>query len=86
MDKNTFWSQTAPSYDLVDYDEHSEDIEQICNRVIYPEDATTSYAIVSFDDEDESEKPVIEVMVFHTANVEQKDLKEKKFQFFRRKK
>ncbi|OBT07888.1 hypothetical protein A9264_05305 [Vibrio sp. UCD-FRSSP16_10] len=85
MDKNTFWSQTAPSYDLLDYDDESQEHEIAHHRVRIQEDNfTTSYTVVSF--EDEEDEPVIEVRFFRTANVEQKDLREKKFHWFSRKK
>lgn len=85
MDKNTFWSQTAPSYELLDYDDGLQGHDEVHHRVrIHEDNFSTSYTIVSF--EDEEDEPVIEVRVFRTANVEQKDLREKKFHWLSRKK
>ncbi|WP_299807804.1 hypothetical protein [uncultured Shewanella sp.] len=84
MDKNTFWSQTAPSYDLLDYDDEPLKF-RLPKNVRQPDESfTATYTVVSFDDE--ADEPVVEVRVFRTASVELKDLREKKFHWFSRKK
>jgi len=85
MDKNTFWSQTAPSsYDLLEDDDDSLERRSQANVRQSDENFTSTYTVVSF--EDEADDPVIEVRVFRTASVELKDRRERKFHWFSRKK
>ena len=84
MDKNTFWSQTAPSYDLLEYDDDSLERQSRENIRESDENFTSTYTVVSF--EDEADEPIIEVRIFRTASVELKDRREKKLHWFSRKK
>ncbi|NVP03205.1 hypothetical protein HWA77_23645 [Photobacterium damselae subsp. damselae] len=84
MDKNTFWSQTAPSYDLLEYDDESSEIRAAATARHADENFSLKYTVVSFDDEEDD--PVIEVRVFRTASVELEDRRERKFHWFNRKK
>lgn len=83
MDKNTFWSQTAPAYDLLEYDDESSKL-QVAAAHHADESFSLKYTIVSFDEEEDD--PVIEVRVFHTARVELEDRRERKFHWFNKKK
>lgn len=79
MDKNTFWSHTAQSYELIDDSDTAR-----TNILDRDTDISTIYHIITVDDE--IEEPFIEVRVFRTAEVEVKDRRERKFHWLNRKK
>ena len=81
MDKNTFWSHTAPSYELIDYDDNADFMQHEIRGHISTTSADFKItAIGGF-----REEPAIEVRVFHTAKVEYKDRREKSFNWLNKK-
>lgn len=88
MDRNTFWSHTAPSYELIESGNsnsncnvHSlrgeERSPQLFNSI-----STTYYHIEASSTDD---RPLVTVRVFHTVDVDHEDRRERKFKLFNKK-
>lgn len=77
MNKNTFWSHTAPSYELIDDDQGVDCINQ-CQKGLAD---TTSSISLNAKVGCEGDEVFIEIRVFHTASVDSLDRREKKFIF-----
>lgn len=83
MDRNTFWSHTAPSYEKTDCNDDDQ-VSLIEQSTEVPHVVTSStiihYHITTADSD--SEDPSIEVRFFQTASVEHKDQRERKLNWF----
>lgn len=83
MDRNTFWSHTAPSYELIESDDSCENVYSLSGdegeQRLWSSSSTTHYHIEALPSDDQ---PSITVRVFHTIDVEHEDRREKKFKWF----
>lgn len=86
MDRNTFWSHTAPSYELIESDNSNRNVHSLRGEERSPQllnsISTTNYHIDASSTDD---RPLVTVRVFHTVDVDHEDRRERKFKLFNKK-
>lgn len=87
MDRTTFWSHTAPSYESIDSSESLDDALSTHHENRECDSSSSYHSIIHYHIEsiELDEEPSITVRVFHTIDVEHEDRREKKFRWFNKK-